>query len=92
MGIVKKVFGASAIIILANGLNRLFTILAAPILTRVLGPAPYGVMALGETATSLASTFSLLGIDMAYVRFYVSQTNTTGHVVETFCWRCGILF
>ncbi len=92
MGIVKKVFGASAIIILANGLNRMFTILAAPILTRVLGPVLYGVMALVGTATSLASIFSLLGIDMAYVGFYVSQTNTTGHVVEIFRWRCGILF
>jgi O-antigen/teichoic acid export membrane protein len=90
MGIVKKVFGASAIIILASGLNRLFAILAAPVLTRVLGPTPYGVMALVGTATSLASTFSLLGIDMAYVRFYFSETNVTGHAVETFCWRCAI--
>ena len=38
MGIIKKVFGASAIIIFANGLNRLFSVLAAPVLTRVLGP------------------------------------------------------
>jgi O-antigen/teichoic acid export membrane protein len=91
MGIIKKVFGASAIIILANGLNRLFAILAAPILTRVLGPAPYGVMALVGTATSLASTLSLLGIDMAYVRFYFSKTSTTSHAVEIFCWRYAIL-
>jgi O-antigen/teichoic acid export membrane protein len=91
MGIIKKVFGASAIIILANGLNRFFAILAAPILTRVLGPAPYGVMALVGTATSLASTLSLLGIDMAYVRFYFSKTKTTSHSVEIFCWRHAIL-
>ena len=90
MGIVKKVFGASAIIILANGLNRLFAILAAPILTRVLGPTPYGVMALVGTATSLASTFSLLGIDMGYVRFYFSKTNTASQAVENFCWRYAI--
>jgi len=91
MGIIKKVFGASAIIVLANGLNRLLAILAAPILTRVLGPAPYGVMALVGTATSLASTLSLLGIDMGYVRFYFSRTNTASHAVETFCWRYAIL-
>jgi O-antigen/teichoic acid export membrane protein len=90
MGIVKKVFGASAIIILANGLNRLFAILAAPILTRVLGPAPYGVMALVGTATSLASTLSLLGIDMGYVRFYFSKTDTSSQAVENFCWRYAI--
>ena len=90
MGIIKKVFGASAIIILANGLNRLFAVLAAPILTRVFGPAPYGVMALVGTATSLASTFSLLGIDMGYVRFYFSKTNTTNQAVEKFCWRYAI--
>ena len=87
MGIIKKVFGASAIIILANGLNRLFAILAAPVLTRILGPAPYGVIALVGTATSLASTLSLLGIDMGYVRFYFSKTNTANQAVENFCWR-----
>jgi O-antigen/teichoic acid export membrane protein len=85
MGIIKKVSGASAIIILANGLNRLFAVLAAPILTRVLGPGPYGVMALVGTAASLASTLSLLGIDMGYVRFYFSKTSTTSHAVENFC-------
>lgn len=91
MGIIKKVFGASAIIIFANGLNRLFAILAAPVLTRILGPAPYGVMALVGTATSLASTLSLLGIDMGYVRFYFSKTNTNSQAVEIFCWRYAIL-
>jgi O-antigen/teichoic acid export membrane protein len=91
MGIIKKVFGASAIIILASGLNRLFAILAAPVLTRVLGPTPYGVMALVGTATSLASTLSLLGIDMGYVRFYFSKTNKTSQGVEIFCWRYAIL-
>lgn len=91
MGIIKKVFGASAIIILANGLNRSFSILAAPVLTRVLGPGPYGVMALVGTAASLASTLSLLGIDMGYLRFYFSKTSTTSHAVESFCWRYAIL-
>ncbi len=91
MGIIKKVFGASAIIIFANGLNRLFAILAAPVLTRVLGPAPYGIMALVGTVTSLASTLSLLGIDMSYARFYFSKTNTTSQAVEKFCWRYAIL-
>ncbi len=90
MGIGKRVFGASGIIIFANGLNRLFAILAAPILTRVLGPAPYGVMALVGTATSLASVFSLLGIDMGYVRFYFSKTSTSNPAVENFCWRYAI--
>jgi O-antigen/teichoic acid export membrane protein len=90
MGIIKKVFGASAIIILASGLNRLLAVLAAPILTRVLGPTPYGVMALVGTATSLASTFSLLGIDMGYVRFYFSETNKASQGVEKFCWHYAI--
>ncbi|HAX98041.1 MAG TPA: hypothetical protein DCY12_03930 [Candidatus Atribacteria bacterium] len=90
MGMVKKVFGASAIIIFANGLTRLFAILAAPVLTRILGPAPYGVMALVGTATSLASTLSLFGIDMGYLRFYFSKSNKIGQAVETFCWHYAI--
>jgi O-antigen/teichoic acid export membrane protein len=90
MGIVRKVLGASAIIIVANGLNRLFAILAAPILTRVLGPSPYGVMALVGTVTNLACTLSLLGIDMSYARFYFAGTSTSSHAVETFCWRYAI--
>ena len=47
-------------------------------------------MALVGTAASLASTFSLLGIDMGYVRFYFSKTNTTNQAVEKFCWRYAI--
>ncbi|MBM4340288.1 MAG: lipopolysaccharide biosynthesis protein [Deltaproteobacteria bacterium] len=91
MGLIKEVFGASAIIILGNGLNRLFAILAAPVLTPILGPTPYGVMALVGTATSLASTLGLLGIDMGYVRFYFSKTDTTSKGVENFCWRYAII-
>jgi O-antigen/teichoic acid export membrane protein len=90
MGIIKKVFGASAIIVLASGLTRLFTLLSAPVLTRLLGPAPYGTMALVGTAVAFASTLSLLGMDMSYARYYFSKENVTSHAVEQFCWRYTI--
>lgn len=90
MGIVKKVFSASAIIVLASGLTRLFTLLSAPVLTRLLGPAPYGTMALVGTAITFASTLSLLGMDMSYARYYFSKEKETGQSVEQFCWRYTI--
>lgn len=90
MGIIKKVFGASAIIVSASGLTRLFTLLSAPVLTRLLGPTPYGTMALVGTAVTFASTLSLLGMDMSYARYYFSKENVTSHAVEQFCWRYTI--
>jgi O-antigen/teichoic acid export membrane protein len=91
MSLTTKVFGATFAIVLANGITRIFSIVSAPVLTRLLGPSPYGVMALVGTFTSLASTIGLLGIDMSYARFFLAGTNSTNSGVERFCWRYAIV-
>lgn len=91
MSLAKKVFGATFVIVMASGVARMFSIISAPVLTRLLGPSPYGVMALVTTFTSLASTIGLLGIDMSYARFFFAKTNSTDLGVERFCWRYAIV-
>jgi O-antigen/teichoic acid export membrane protein len=90
------VIGGTGLIAVAGGVNKLFTLVSAPILTRALGPSPYGVVALLGTVTSLAATVALLGVDMAYARFFFSGSPEDGRAAERFCWRftmgsaCGI--
>ena len=91
MSLAKKVFGATFMIVVASGVARMFSIFSAPILTRLLGPVPYGLMALVVTFTSLASTVGLLGIDMSYARSFFTKNNSNHLGVERFCWRYAIL-
>ncbi len=91
MSITKRVFGGTALITLARGSVRLLAIFAAPILTAILGPGPYGVMALLTTASSLATTIALLGIDMSYARYFFGENKKTNLAVEQFCWRFALL-
>lgn len=91
MSLAKNVFGATFLIVLASGVARIFSIFSAPILTRLLGPAPYGLMALVATFTTLASTVGLLGIDMSYARFFFAARSSRHLAVEKFCWRYAML-
>jgi len=62
-------------------------LLTVPILTRLLGPDPYGVAALVNTVLALASILALLGLDMSYARFYLQEAESQRAAVERFCWR-----
>jgi O-antigen/teichoic acid export membrane protein len=87
MSITRRIFGATALVTLAQGFARLFGIISAPILTRILGPAPYGEMALINTVTTLAATISLFGIETSYGRNYYCGDKSQTLAVEQFCWR-----
>ena len=71
----------------AGAVHRLFSLVSAPILTKLLGPSPYGIVSLLATVTSLASTASLLGIDSSYARFFFTDGQERQGAVERFCWR-----
>jgi O-antigen/teichoic acid export membrane protein len=86
----RRVATATGSIALANGLARLVAIAAAPILTRLLGPAAYGVAAIVGTFSALLGTVALLGIDMSYARFFFGGVGASGTEVERFCWRASI--
>jgi O-antigen/teichoic acid export membrane protein len=76
---------------MAGGIARLFALIAAPILTHWLGPAPYGVVSLVGTFTALGSTVGLHGIDMSYARYYFTKSESKRVSVERFCWRYALL-
>jgi len=84
------VIGGAGLIAGAGAVNKLFALLAAPVLTVALGPGPYGVVALLTTVTSLGTLFALAGVDMSYARFYFSESSTEGQAVERFCWRFAL--
>jgi O-antigen/teichoic acid export membrane protein len=88
--LARTVFGSTGLIAAAGGLNKLFTLVSAPILTAALGPKPYGVVALLSTLTALATTVALLGVDQSYTRFFFSGVPEEGAAVERFCWRFSL--
>jgi O-antigen/teichoic acid export membrane protein len=90
MSLAKSVFGGTAVISAAGGLARIFTVAAAPLLTALLGPTPYGVAALAGTVVSLATTLALFGIDMSYARFSFGGEAAEGARIERFSWRIAL--
>lgn len=84
--LARRVFSGSGQISVANGLARLVSLLCFPLLSRWLGPAPYGVYSLAATMVGLASTVGLLGLDMAYARYYLEAESPNQPAVEAFCW------
>jgi O-antigen/teichoic acid export membrane protein len=90
MSLAKQVIGGAAVVTVAGAGARLLAILTVPILSPLLGPVPYGVAALVGTVVSLASVLALLGIDMAYARFYLQEDEHKRSAVERFCWRFAL--
>jgi O-antigen/teichoic acid export membrane protein len=87
MSLAKQVIGGTGLIALAGGGARLLSFVTVPVLSHLLGPAPYGVAALAGTLVSLGSMLALLGIDMAYARYFFQENAGTQTSVERFCWR-----
>lgn len=88
--LAKAVFGGAGLLAAAGVANKLISLVSAPILTKALGPSPYGVLSLVGTITTFATTVALLGVDMSYSRFFFGQDPEEGNAVERFCWRFGL--
>jgi len=86
----RSVLEGTGLITIAGGFSRLLSLLSAPILTRLLGPGPYGVVALLGTVTSFASMVGLAGVDHSYARYYFDGTQEERAGVERLCWRLSI--
>jgi len=91
MTLAKQVIGGTSVITLAGAGARVLSFVTIPILTPLLGPEPYGVAALVGTLVSLGSILALLGIDMAYARFFLQEDMTSRLSVERFCWRFSVV-
>lgn len=86
------VLGGASLVAAAGVLSKAFSFLAALILTRHLGPGPYGQVALLTSVATIGSALALGGIDHAYARFFFSSSGKAqGRQVERFCWRYGML-
>ena len=83
----RSVLGGAGVLAVSGIATRLFGIVSSPVLTRLVGPAPYGVVALAGTVSSLAATVGLLGVDLAYARYFFSAEGEGRDAVERFCWR-----
>jgi O-antigen/teichoic acid export membrane protein len=83
----RQVVAGTGIVTVAGVGGRMLTMLTVPLLSPLLGPAPYGVAALVGSVVSLAGVLALLGIDMAYTRFYLQEDERYRTSVEAFCWR-----
>ena len=84
--LARRVFSGSGQISAANGLARAVALLCFLLLSRWLGPAAFGVYSLAATFVGLASTVGLLGLDMAYARYYMDPQSQDRLEVEAFCW------
>src|SRR5436305_12731344 len=90
MSLGRTVFVGTGSITAAAVSSRVLALVSTPILTARLGTDSYGVAALVGTIVSLASTTALLGVDMAYARYYFEGTGNVRSAVENFCWRFAL--
>lgn len=88
--LARRVIAGTGVITAAGIVSRALSLFSAPILTRILGPAPYGVAALVGTVTSFAATLALMGIDLSYARFFFGDRPEEGEAVERYCWRLSL--
>ena len=86
-----RVLGAAGAISAAGVLVRLVALATAPLLTRALGPVPYGTAALIGTLAALLGGAGVLGLDLSYSRYYLAETGDGRRAVERFSWRTGLL-
>jgi O-antigen/teichoic acid export membrane protein len=89
--LTRRVVSGSAQISLASGVARGFSLLTIPLLTRWLGPTAYGVLSLAATIVGLTATLGLLGLDLAYARYFLEAEPQEQKQVEAFCWGTALL-
>jgi len=88
--LTRAVLGGTGLLVLAGAVTKLFGLFSSPILTRLVGPAPYGVVALTGTISSLATTVAMMGLDLSYARYFFEGGREKAEAVERFCWRFSL--
>ena len=83
----KKIFSASLQLTTSRALVRLLSLVTMPILTHLLMPSAYGIVAIGGTLISLLSVFALTGMDMSYMRSFNDNSGASFKQVEIFAWH-----
>lgn len=88
--LARAVLGGTGLLAAAGLVTKLFGLASSPILTRLVGPAPYGVVALAGTISSLATTLAMMGVDLSYARYFFEGGGAKAEAVERFCWRFSL--
>lgn len=88
--LARAVLGGTGLLAGAGAITRLFGLVSSPILTRLVGPEPYGVVALAGTISSLATTVAMMGVDLSYARYFFDGGSARGEAVERFFWRFSL--
>lgn len=89
----RKLLGDAAIYTLANVANSAIPFLLLPLLTRVLSPAEYGIVAIFATLVAAFGAFSGLSVHGAVnVRFFDAATNHARYVGTAFAILAGSTF
>jgi O-antigen/teichoic acid export membrane protein len=86
----RRVFEGTTVLTLSGFGGRLLGFATVPVLTRVLGPEPYSIAALLNTAGALGAIVALAGIDMAYLRFAFQGGNEQQQRIERLCWNFAL--
>ncbi len=86
----RRIFEGTGVLTASGIAGRFLAFITIPILTRALGPEPYGLAALLVTAVNLGTTMALLGIDLAYLRFALQGDGDRRRGIEHFCWQFAI--
>jgi O-antigen/teichoic acid export membrane protein len=106
MTALKRLVGSTAIYAMANVINSAIPFLLLPVLTRVLAPEEYGVVAMFTTVMAVLSAVTGLSMHGAVsVRYFNSQTNhprflgsclvllsCSTSIVLAFMWVMGGIF
>lgn len=90
MSFAHRILTGTAILTGSSVLGRLLAFLTIPILTRALGPGPFGEAAIVATVTALATVFATSGIDLSYARFGLQGVQNERVQVERFVWRWAL--
>lgn len=86
--LARKIASASAQLTLSRASVRLLSLLTMPILTHLLAPRAYGVVAMAGSLVSLIAVIVLAGMDMSYMRSFNDKSSTIPfEQVEIFVWR-----
>lgn len=86
--LARKIASASTQLTLSRASVRVLSLLTMPILTHLLPPSAYGIMAMAGTLIALLSVFVLAGMDMSYMRSFNDKfSENPFEQVEIFAWR-----
>lgn len=87
MGFEKKALTSAGLISSSDFISRCLGFISLPILTTLLAPSEYGVVALIASIVAFGSSISIFGIDLGYSRLYLANKgDLNAMAIENYSW------